>query len=563
MGGFRFRAADAASAGRMHPALTLGRLLLALTAALGTACRDNAPLPVASAADAAPRDGGTLVIAGPNDVGPMNAFIASESYTQDLLLHALFLPLVSLDVEGGFQPALARSWDWQGDTALVFHMRDDVRWSDGPKTTAWDVAFTFDRARDPASGFPNADDLMHWKSVSVVDSFTVRFTLDRFIDPLLTWAFLPIMPKHALDSIPPARMRQAGFNHAPIGNGPFRFAEYRAGDRWVFDANPDFPAGLGGRPHLDRVVWRVISENTAQVTELLTGNADLILAPRAEDLTRLRGEAGVVPIVKAATQYHFIGWNGKRRPLDDARVRRALTLSINRPQILQVLRGGHGELASGPIGPFHWAFPDSVRPLPYDTAAARALFAEAGLRPDASGKLRLPDGRPFRIELKIPTSNAFTRDVAEMIQADLANVGVSMSVRPVEFTTLIGQISSPARDFDAVLMAWDADFRINLRDTFHSAAINGEYQLASFHNATVDATLDTLATLTDRRDAIPRWHRVQRIIRDEQPWTFLWYVPNLYAARARLRGAVMDVRGAFINVGSWWLADAQPRTASR
>jgi ABC-type transport system substrate-binding protein len=102
-------------------------------------------------------------------------------------------------------------------------------------------------------------------------------------------------------------------------------------------------------------------------------------------------------------------------------------------------------------------------------------------------------------------------------------------------------------------MGWEADFRINLRDTFHSSALGGPFQLASYSNPDIDALLDRLDTVRDRDEATPLWHRVQRTMRDEQPWTFLWYVPNLYAASASLRGAVMDVRGAFVNVGEWWL----------
>jgi peptide/nickel transport system substrate-binding protein len=512
-----------------------------------------------------PVRGGTLVIGGPADLDVMNGLIASEAYTQDLLLHALFLPLVGLDENVGYVPALARSWDWEGDTAIVFHIREDARWHDGTRTTAYDVAFTFDRAKNPVTAYPNASDLTAWKSASVTDSFTIRMTLDPHVEPLMTWALLPIAPRHALDSIPPERMRQAAFNRAPVGNGPFRFVEYRAGDRWIFEANPDFPEELGGRPWLDRVVWRVITENAAQVAELRTGGVDLILAPRAETLEQLEAIPGIRAIVKPSRQFHFIGWNGLRKPLDDARVRRALTLALDRGRILEVLRNGRGTLAAGPIAPFHWAFPDTVPPLPHDTAAARALLAEAGLRDtNGDGMLEKPGGQPFEIALKIQASNAFNADVAEMIQADLATVGVRVQPTPTEFNTLIADISSTARNFDAVIMGWEAGFRIDLRDTFHSASLQGMFQLASYRNPELDALLDSLTGILDREQARPRWHHVQRILRDEQPWTFLWYVPNLYAVRDRVHGIVMDERGAFINLAHWWLAGAaQDSSATR
>jgi peptide/nickel transport system substrate-binding protein len=287
---------------------------------------------------------------------------------------------------------------------------------------------------------------------------------------------------------------------------------------------------------------------------LLTGSADLILIPRAEDFDRFEEQPDVHGVVKPSAQYHFIGWNGKRPLLGDARVRRALAMAIDRAEILQLLRGGHGELAVGPVAPFHWAYPDSIQPLPYDTARARVLLGEAGVRDtNGDGKVEAPDGRPFTIELKIQANNAFNRDVAQMVQADLAAIGVTMNIRPTEWLTLIGDISREPRNFDAVLMGWNADHRINIRDLFHTAALGGDFQLASYSNPELDAELDALATIRDRAVAAPRYARVQSILRDDQPWTFMYYVPNLYGMRDRVRGTVMDVRGAFINLQKWWL----------
>jgi peptide/nickel transport system substrate-binding protein len=511
--------------------------------------------------DDTPMRGGTVVVAGLHDLGAMNALVTSETYTADINLHVLFLPLVSLSADVDFEPALAESWLWEADTAVVFRLRHDVRWHDGTPTTAYDVAFTFDRVKNPATGFPNASDFERWKRVETLDSFTVRAVVAPHLDPLLSWAFMPIMPKHALDSIAPAALRNAGFNNAPIGNGPFRFVEHRANDRWVFEANPDFPESLGGPPLIDRLVWRVIPENTVQVTELLSGGADLILGPLASDLDAMAGETGVRPIVKPSGQYHFIGWNGKRPPLGDARVRRALTLAIDRDEILQVLRGGRGQLASGPVGPFHWGFTESVSPLPFDTAEARQLLDQAGvIDRNGDGVRERPDGKPFSIGLEVPSSNAFGRDVAQMIQSDLAAVGIRLEVRTLEFMSIIEHISSPTRDFDAVFMGFDADFRNNVRDLFHSDAIGGEYQLASYASPIADAIIDSLAVTTDRAHATPLLHRLQRTLRDDEPLTFLWYVPNLYAARSRLHDTAMDVRGLFVNVSHWWLEDGASTT---
>lgn len=480
-----------------------------------------------------------------------------EVYTQELLQNALFLPLLRFDAELGYEPRLARSWEMVGDTGVVFHLRDDVRWHDGVKTSAHDVAFTYERVRDPATAYANARDFQYWRGVAVLDSFTVRFSFAPHLDPLAAWPPLAIMPRHLLDSIPAARLRQAAFNHDPVGNGPFRFSSTRANDRWVFTANPDFPRELGGRPYLDRIVWLVIPESSARSTELLTGRADLVIGVPAREMLHLDATEGVRTLVRPSRKYQALIWNGRRPALRDPRVRRALAQAINRPEILQVMRGGYGELATGPIFPAHWAFDSTLAPLPYDPESARALLAEAGYRDrQGNGRLEDPVGRPLDLELLIPTGNEYNRNIAAMVQSQLAAVGVRLRPRLLDFATLAAVITAPERDFDAVFLSWESGFKLDLGDLFHSAALGGPFQFASYRNAEVDRLLDQ-ATRADRANARPLWHRVQAILHEEQPWTIFFYTPDLFAHRAELQGVTMDIRGALTGIAGWWKVGAQ------
>ena len=560
---FRARAVSLPPARSRSPgvpgrAVRAGAWTLFLCALVGTACADRT-----STADAGgePRYGGTVVIAGDADLEYANSLVSRHAPTQEFIRFALFMPLLRYDAELGYEPYLAESWKMEGDTAVVFRLRRDVRWHDGARTTAYDVAFTFDRARDPETAFPNREYFQYWRGTQVLDSFAIRFTMEPHVDPLAGVPFLPIMPRHLLDTVPPARMRETPFNKHPVGNGPFRFVSMRANDRWVFEANPDFPRALGGRPYLDRLIWRVVPENAAQLTEILTGGVDMALTVRVEQFDEHRKNPELQGFVRPTRRYAFIGWNGKRPPLGDPRVRRALSMAIDRQRILNGLRNGYGELATGPVPPYHWAYDRSLHPLPFDTAAARALLTEAGLV-DRNGDGVREDarGRPFAIELKIPAGNDYNRDMAEMIRADLAAVGVRLTTRPTEGGVLIADISSPERRFDAVLLGLEADFRLALRDPFHSAAMDGPFQLASYSNPEVDDILDRVGTIPDRESAIPLWHRLQRIMLDEQPWTFLYYSPEVILANRRIRGVEMDIRGLLVNLPHWWVADP-PATA--
>jgi peptide/nickel transport system substrate-binding protein len=296
-------------------------LLLGLTAAAaGCADRERGE----GDRDAS-RYGGTVVIVGNSDVENFNALVSSERYTQEINRYLLFLPLIRYSAELDYEPALAERWEVVGDTAALFHLRRDVSWHDGQPTTARDVVFTYERATDPETAYPNAEYFTHWTGVVAQDSFTVRFSFTPHLDPLAGLPFLPIMPAHALDSIPSARMRQAAFNKNPVGNGPFRFVEHRTNDRTVFAANEDFPQALGGRPYIDRIIWRPVPEATAQIAEITAGSADVLLSPRAQEFAELSARPGLYGRQRPGRQYASVMWNGREEPLNDPRVRRALT----------------------------------------------------------------------------------------------------------------------------------------------------------------------------------------------------------------------------------------------
>ena len=528
------------------------RFLLLLVIAPLAACGERAPRNETSSA--VPDTGGTLVVAIPNEPDAVNSLLSGERYGQEINRNILYLPLVTYDERAALVPVLAESWELDGDTAVTFRLRRDVYWHDGARTTAHDVVFTFERGSDPATGYPNGDYWVGWTGAQALDSFTVRFRMERQPEPLGNFPWIPIMPRHLLGGISAAELKNAPFNQRPIGNGPFRFVEHRANDRWVFEANRDFPAALGGRPLVDRLVLRIIPEPTAQQTELRTGNVHLITMVGVEDFAALDQQPNIRGIVMPGRQYSFIAWNTRRAPLNDVRFRRALTFAIDRQEIVNVVRGSYGQVAAGPVPPFHWSNDTTIRPLPFNPDSARGILAFLGMRDtNNDGFVERPNGRPLQVELKFAAGSEAQRDVAEIVRADLQEVGIRMVPRPLEFSTLLAQVTTPGRNFDGVIMGYENDFKLVLHDMFHSRALANPYQFASYRNATVDSLLDSLNTTTSREAALPLWRRLQTIIRDEQPWTFLFNYSDLLAAREELRGPQGDARGILVNVARWWL----------
>lgn len=528
---------------RSAPLISAFALVLAVAA-----CGKDRP---AGGSAGSPREGGTAVVAINTDIDYPNALLTGDKWAQEIDRFLLYLPLIQFGPKLEYQPALASSWEMLGDTGAVFHLRRDVHWTDGQPTTAEDVVFTYRRAMDPTTAFPNAEWFAWYKGVDAPDAYTVRFHFRPQDDPLAGLPLLPIMPRHLLDSIPPERLRQASFNQHPVGNGPFRFVEHAQNDRWVFEANPTFPAELG-RPHLNRLVLRVIPEPTAQVTALLTGEADVITSAGAAGWKQVAARADVRRVQRPTRQISIIAWNGRHPALRDPRVRLALSLAIDRRTILDALRGGLGELAIGPITPSHWAFARDIQPLPYAPDSARALLTQAGwIDRNRDGFVENAAGQPLSVTLLIPPT-AFNRSMAEMLQAQLGRVGVKVRAEVMDVGLWRASLESTKRPFDGAPLTFEADPRLLFREQFHSAARDKPMQWAGYANPAVDSIVDQAPLTSDRQKATALWHRFQVILAQEQPWTFMYYFPDLVEVRNTLQGADMDVRGTFVNVTRWW-----------
>jgi peptide/nickel transport system substrate-binding protein len=394
----------------------------------------------------------------------------------------------------------------------------------------------------------------------VVDSFTWQVRLTPHAEYLAPLYDLPALPQHLLGHVPPAELARHPFStRAPVGNGPFRFLQRLPGQRWVFEANPGFPEELGGRPYLDRVIFRVIPEPTTLLTELLTGRVDFYYQVRpdhAEQITRgrdtrLTNSPGLMWI--------YLGFNQRRAPFDDVRVRQALTLAIDRQQILLSVLRGYGSVASSTISPFRPHHdPSAGADLMHDPERARVLLAEAGFTERGeNGVLRNASGTPFRFTIRIPHGYQERQDIGQLIQSDLRRIGVDARLETVEFNTLVSQMTARGRDFDAVVMGFNNGMSGNDLAIFACRDRDLPYGFFGYCDPETDALLDSVLAIPDREAARPLWSRYQHRLAEELPMTFLLFPDELHAASARLHGTAPDARGAWNGIGRWWIDPAR------
>lgn len=525
------------------------RRFIALCAFLVTACGGSD----SGNAGGGGGEGGTVTVGMRADFQPINAVTAGDQYTVELINYALFTPLVQYDEKLGVRPYLAEKWTMTAND-ITFNLRRDVKWHDGKPVTAEDVKFTFDLAKDPAAGsLIGSAYLPMVKTAEVVDSYTVKFTFTGPHAQALEDFWWAPMPKHLLQNVTAADLRNAPFNRQPVGSGPFKFAQWEANQRLVLERNPNFPEALGGPPNLERVVFRIIPEPSTMLTELTTGGVQVDVPLPPDQVKQIKDNDAIKTFAFPGKTVYYIGWNNKRPPFNSPNVRRALGMAVNRQEIIDALLFGQGTPASSTVPPWHPLFPKDAPAPTFDVAAAGQLLDQEGWKDTNGDGIRDKGGKPLRFTL-MSSDNALNRSVVEVLQSQFKKIGVDAQIRVLEFQTLLAQHKS--RDFDAVFTSWVLDnFQMASAPAalFHSrlAATEQSTNRSAVNIPELDRLIDQASATPDDNQARTIWRSMTEVLQREQPVTFIYWLNETAAARSTVGNVVMDQRGELVNIAEW------------
>ena len=502
---------------------------------------------LAMACGAPPRAPGTAVIASGTDLESGNPAVTIHPLSRQLQRHALFVTLVRLDSALQPQPYYARSWAWSDDgRRLTFALHSGLRWHDGEHTTSRDVKFTLDAVRDRALGSPRAGDLAILDSVATAGDDTVTLYF-RSALPLLPTIFaeLPVLPRHLLDSVPRERWRAHAFSTAPVGNGPFRFVDRLAGRRWRFARNPDFPAAMGGPPKLQQLVVAVVDESATKYAGLVSGELDLAgVSPKMAHL--VERDPTLTLVTPPALFSTILAFNSTKPPFDDARVRRAFGLAVDRDRIVKAAVAGYATPAASAVPP-GLPFSRTGKPV-VDTAAADSLLDAAGWK-RAKGGMRERAGKPFEIELI--TVGTGDLAVEQLVQADLAARGIRVNVRVAELASFLESVRAEKKAFDVALTGIPGDLALgHITALFASAQKGGALDYTGHHHALLDSALSA-ARRAPASTAGAAWQRVDDLLADSAPVVWLYHARGVQGRSRRLTGVTMDLRGELVTVSQW------------
>jgi peptide/nickel transport system substrate-binding protein len=503
---------------------------------------------------------GVVVYASGSDLESANPLVTIHPLSRQVQRFALFTTLARYDSALAPVPYAARSWSWSADRrVLTFRLARGLTWHDGIPTTARDVAFTLLAARDPRTGYWRAGDLAALDTALAPDDSTavLRFGAPQVVFPLVLCE-LPVLPAHLLAGVPRAEMRHAPFNLAPVGNGPFRFVERVAGQRWVFARNADFPAELGGAPKIESLVIAVVDEPTTKFAGLASG--DLDFAGIAATMAALAQRDPTLRVLDYPLLFsNALVLNVHRPPFDDARVRRALDLSLDRERIVGAAVAGYGRPAWGPVPPESPLA--TLRERVRDPRLADSLLDAAGWRRErgnggrsdaGNGTLgvRARDGRQFTFQLLTVASG--DNAVEQLIQADLAERGIRMEIRQMELGAFLALARATPKTFDALITGIPGDVSLAyLGAMYDSRQRGGSLDYADYHTPRLDALFARTRSAASPAALAAAWGDLQSELARETPAVWVYHSRGVAGISRRMRNVEMDLRGELESLARW------------
>lgn len=485
----------------------------------------------------------TLTIAQIQEPRSLNPLYL-DGYNANEINGLLYSFLTTYDVHGNSIPQAAAVVPTVGNGGIskdgltyTFHVRKGVRWQDGAPLTSQDVAFTFHAIMDPKNNALSTYgyDAVAW--VRTPDPYTIVVHLKYRLTPFVTYFFggnsnYTILPSHILRQYPD--LNHVPFNEAPVGSGPYRLVEWSRGDHMTFAANPSY---FLGAPKIPRIVIDFIPSSQTIMNEMETGEVNAIFLADVSQIARLRALPSHRIVTSATTMFGTVLFNTTAPLVDDPVVRRAFAMAIDRRSMVDKIMHGVYDPETGMRGLFTWAYDPTVRNLPYDPSAARAMLQADGWRAGPNGVLE-KDGKPLTIQMLFQTGSTIVGDLVNVIAAYERAIGIQVQLKGLTSFALTDP-SGPLYNgryqtsFFGEMSQADPDARWILGCS--QRAPHG-FNFMRYCNPAVDAVMDRAGATFSQRTRRADYRFVQEQLLVDVPIDFLYQVVEVDVIPSDLSG---------------------------
>jgi peptide/nickel transport system substrate-binding protein len=470
----------------------------------------------------------------------------------------IFNGLVGIDEKQEIVPELAERVEVSDDgLKYTFYLRNDVTWhpkeGEEPKPfTAEDVIFTYNVMMHPKTITSLKVRFEFIESATKIDDYTVEFTLKRPILNALAKFSFKIIPKHGPEN-QEFLAREDPFVHNPIGTGPYKLRNITGDHEVILVANDDY---FQGRPHITKFIAKPFADQNIMSQALMFNAIDMIVLVNPRDIPQIQGDKRFVLQPYNALSYSFFGYNIRNPLLADKRVRKAITYTVNRQEMLDSFFQGQGTIISGPFAPGSWAYNLDIQPLPYDPQKAIELLNEAGFTQGSDGIME-KDGEKLSLTLKVPIENESeaVKRVVLAFKNYLSKIGVDIQAEFKEWLSWKEDVFLN-HDFDVIFASWVFDDSADITSLFHSSEIGPWMNnFGAYSNPEVDSFIVESKLTLDHEKRRTIYRKLHSILADECPYTFLWTLTNYAAYHKRLRHVAIHPYKFFSFSDGWYIPE--------
>ena len=463
----------------------------------------------------------------PSRLNPILANDSASSEISDWLFNGLF----KYDKNGNHTVDLAKSYEFKTPTHLIIKLKEDVLWHDNVKFTSKDVIFTYEKIIDPKVFNSIKSNFQQVKSVKALDDYTIEVIYSQaYFKALETW-MVGILPYHILKD--EENIMTSSFNKNPIGTGSYKLKEFKTAQDIELIANENY---FEGKPKIDKILYKFLPDPNTSFLYLKQKNLDIGgLSPmqidRQIDDTFKKN---YTIIQKPSFAYTYLGFNLKDEKFKDIRIRQALSLAIDRQELVDILFFGYGQICNGPFLPNSFAFNDNVKTITQNIEKAKALLKEAGY----------DENNPFTFELVTNTGNDIRINTAQILQYQLQKAGVIMKIRVMEWQAFLNTVVHP-RNFETVLLGWALALMPDAYPLWHSSSDKlGGFNLVSYKNEKVDKLIEKGSETIDKNELGKIYKELFQIISDDLPYLFL-YIPDAITV---INKDIKNIEPSFIGI---------------
>jgi peptide/nickel transport system substrate-binding protein len=511
-----------------------------------------------------PEQGGVYTEGLVGSLGRLNPLLDWNNPADRDVDRLLFSGLVKFDEHGMPQADLAEAWGVAQDgTIYNFSIRQDAVWHDDEPVTADDVIFTIERMKGAGSFYPqDIKDLWGTIEVTRLNDKNIKFTLPEPFVPFMDYLTFGILPRHLLESVPPEQMESAEFNINPVGSGPYRFDQLLVDDGQITGVVLTLsPTYYDKTPFIEQVVFRYYPTSADALEAYRQGDVLSVSQITADVLGAALEEPNLSIYTSRMPRMSMVLFNLNNPEvafLQNAQVRRALMLGINRPYIVNNFLQGQAIIANGPILPNSWAYHDGTEQFKYDPEAAINLLKSEGyILPAAGGDARAREGVSLTFTMLHPDDATHTR-IAETIQEAWAEIGVSVTLQAVPYEQLVLE-SLASRTYQAALVDLDLS-RTPDPDPYpfwHQAEATGGQNYSQWDNRAASEYLEQARVTADYTLRTRLYRNFQVVFGKELPALPLFVPVYSYGVDTQVQGvqvgALYEPSDRLATFSNWYL----------